>query len=186
MKGCFEMKKLFLLLVFVIMLTACSNNAVETTVTCTPSPTESITVEKDEVMPQNIFVADGLNLVKSTDCSLLTDSSMDTVNLYTSSSKENGKFLWDDHARWILEVFAETGEHYILYDLEVSNGSIYFDVLEIDEKPYIFLRNISTASDYTKVFSFEDGKAFETNEIDLNDLTDKVINLIYTSVPNYR
>lgn len=180
------MKKIFLIFALVAVLTSCNDKAIETIATTTPSPTENITVQKTEITPQNIFVADGLNLVKTTDCSLLNQSSMDTVNLYTSSSKENGKFLWDDHAKWVLEVFAETGEHYILYDLEVSNGSIYFDVLEIDEKPYIFLRNISTASDYTKVFSFENGKVFETNELNLNNLTDKVINLIYTSVPNYR
>lgn len=180
------MKKLILLIGIVIMLSACSNEVVPTIATTTPSPTENITTAKTEITPQPVFVADGLNLVKTVDCSLLSSSSMDTVNLYTTSSKENGKFLWDDHARWILEVFAETGEHFILYDLEVSNGSIYFDVLEIDEKPYIFLRNISTASDYTKVFSFENGKVYETDEIDLNNLTDEVINLIYTSVPNYR
>lgn len=168
------------------MLTACGNNVVETTATTTPTPTEVTEIKKTEIIPQNIFVAEGLNLVKTVDCSLMNSSSMDTVNLYTSSTKENGKFLWDDHSRWILEVFAETGEHYILYDLEVSNGSIYFDILEIDEKPYLFLRNISTASDYTKIFTFEENKIYETDEINLNDLTDKVINLIYTSVPNYR
>ena len=180
------MKKICLLFLLSFMLTACSNSVVETTATTTSTPTETTVTQKIYITPQNVFVTEGLNLVKTVDCSLLTSSSMDTVNLYTSSAKENGKFLWDDHARWILEVFAETGEHYILYDLEVSNGSIYFDILEIDEKPYIFLRNISTASDYTKIFAFEDGKIYETDEINLNDLTDKVINLIYTSVPNYR
>lgn len=180
------MKKIICLIGISLILTSCGNKVVPTIATTTPSPTEAVTVQKTEITPQDVFVADGLNLVKTVDCSLLSSSSMDTVNLYTSSPKENGKFLWDDHARWILEVFAETGEHYILYDLEISNGSIYFDVLEIDEKPYILLRNISTASDYTKVFSIESGKIYETDEVDLNDLTDKVINLIYTSVPNYR
>ena len=182
------MIKIIILAFISLFLTSCQGTSALSTPSPAPEPTEteSISYTKEQINPEAVFVADKLSLVKTVDCSLLSSSSMDTVNLYTSSEKENGKFLWDDHARWLLEVYAETGEHYILYDLEVSNGSIYFDVLEIDEKPYIFIRNISTASDYTKVFSFEDGKVFETKEINLNEMTDKVINLIYTSVPNYR
>ncbi len=182
------MKKILILVIISLFLCSCQNTSMLSTATPVPEPlqTDAVIPEKEEIAPQSVFVADKLNLVKTVDCSLFSNSSIDTVNLYTSSGKENGKFLWDDHARWLLEVYAESGEHYILYDLEVSNGSIYFDVLEIDEKPYIFLRNISTASNYTKVFSFEDGKVFKTTEIDLNDMTDKVINLIFTSVPNYR
>ena len=164
------MKKTAILFAIILLIAGCGNAV----------PTNT------EIPPVQTTASEGLNKVTETQCSLISDSSTETVTLYTSAPKENGRFEWDDHARWLLEIASENGDVYTVLDSSFSNGSIYFDILEIDSNKYIFVRNISTASDSTTVFTFKDGKLTETNEIDLNGMKDKAVNLIFTSTPNYR
>ncbi len=187
MKGCFFMKKLFIL-TLILLITACGNVPAPTP---SPSTTEAPTetpqiVEKTEIPAVTELVSDGLTPVSSVDCSLISDQTFETVTLYTSATKENGRFVWDDHARWVLEITSDTGDIFTLYDTEVSNGSIYFDIVEVDLKKFILLRNISTAANYTKAFTFENGKLYETKEPDMNEMKNTDVNLIFTSVPKYR
>lgn len=183
----FFMKKIFVF-ALIALLTACGN---------TPTPTQQPTLaptevpqiqntKKIEIPAVTELVSDGLTQVSSVDCSLISKDTFETVTLYTSAQKENGRFVWDDHARWVLEITSDTGNIFTLYDTEVSNGSIYFDIVEIDSKKFVLLRNISTAADYTKAFTFEDGKLYETEEPDMNEMKNADVNLIFTSVPKYR
>lgn len=182
------MKKIFIL-ILILLLAACGNTPMPT-----PTPTPTVPAEtpqpegpeKTEIPSVTELISDGLTLVSSVDCSLISDKTFETVSLYTSAAKENGRFVWDDHARWVLEITSDTGNIYTLYDTEVSNGSIYFDIIEVESQKFILLRNISTAANYTKAFTFEDGKLYETNEPDLNELKNTTVNLIFTSIPKYR
>lgn len=185
------MKKIFILLTAAVMLTACGNSS-QISPSATPQPPqitqtpEPEAIVKTEVPPVAAASTEGLTAVSSVDCSLISDDTFETVTLYTSAEKENGRFVWDDHARWVLEITSDTGSAFTLYDTEVSNGSIYFDIVEVSNKTFVLLRNISTAANYTKAFTFEDSKLYETNELDLNEMKNIPINLIFTSTPNYR
>ncbi len=174
------MKKIIITLITLFLITSCAFPQENT-----PTPA-STNVTNTEISPSTTSEADNLTVVASTDCSIISDETMDTVSLYTSASKENGRFHWDDQAYWLLEISSDNGNFYKLYDADISNGSINFDIVVIDNVSYILVKNISTASNYTKTYKIENSAVYETNELDLNNMQDKSINLIYTSIPNYR
>lgn len=183
--------KLLFLTILLMSISGCASNQGNTPTTPTaevPVISAPLTQSPNlvEVKPLAAPTSNDLTLVATVDAALKTDEAMDTVSLYTSAKKSGGKFQWDDHAKWVMELVTEQGEIYELYNTTVSNGSIYFDVVEIEGKKYILLKNISTAADYTRVFTFKDQKLYETDELNLNEMKDKVINLIYTSIPKYR
>jgi hypothetical protein len=128
--------------------------------------------------------SEGMTEVKSVPCDLFGGN--DKITLYTSASKEEGEFVWDDGVEFLLEVKNYDGDIYTLFDGRVSLGGVYFDVVMFDENTYVIVRNISTASDYSEVFTVKDGELYKTDEIDLNNTKEYDTNLIYTSVPEYR
>ena len=193
-------KKFILLSVFTVLLTSCANTAQTQLPPATTAPS-NIAAEKETaapptlipekepeyvpVAPFDVTSSASMTKVKSYSGSILSEEG-DELTLYTSAFKENGKFVWDDSADWLLELKSSDGSYYVLYSGMVSNGNVYFDVVSFDEKNYILVREISTAADYTKVFCVKDGEICETTELDLNTLSQKDTNLLYSSVPFYR
>lgn len=53
-----------------------------------------------------------------------------TLNLYTSAQKVDGEIVWDDGQKWIVEITDGNGGYFTLYDQYVSNGSVYYDVVQ--------------------------------------------------------
>ncbi|MBP3361876.1 MAG: membrane lipoprotein lipid attachment site-containing protein [Clostridia bacterium] len=190
------MKKILTLITAVLILSSCTAQPPEKTpATTSQAPVSTTAPAKTEAAKKVSFTpvesgteskADTMTEAASVDTELLSEEDMDTITLYTSAKKENGKFVRDDSEEWLLEIEGADGKYYTLFDERVSNGNIYFDVAEVGEKKYILLHNISTAADYIKVFCVNDKAVCETNELDLNSMQTEAINLIYTSIPNYR
>lgn len=195
------MKKIVLLITALLILTGCGNKLSNSGTQTTPASTEQTTntttapateqtpekssVVRKELPVQSTSKAQGMTEVNYYDGRLLTNTSMETVTLYTSAQKQNGKFQWDDSATWVLELTSDTDAIYTLYEGRVSLGNIYFDIAEIGENKYILLRELSTGTMNTTAFLIKDGKLYETNEIDFNNLDNVYINLIHTSTPSY-
>lgn len=149
-----------------------------------PEPTEFKYIEAPITRES---ASEGMTKLKQTDCFFLSENDADTLTLYTSSQRdESGALMADDSADYLLELSTPDGDIYTLFDASVSNGAVYFDVVEYDEVPYIIVRNISSAGDYSEVFCVRDKSVFKTNSLDLNTLKEKYTNLIYSSVPSYR
>jgi len=187
------MKKIIILLTSFTLLSGCTNpltvkNEPTTSPVETSAPTDAPTEAPVQYIPVDVSSesnADGMTKVASFDMWCLSEDDSDTITLYTSAKKYNGEFEWDDSSEWLLEISGADGNYYTLFDNRVSLGSIYFDVAEFDEKTYILLRNISTASSNTEVYCVNDGEYCKTNELDLNDLSEYNVNLLYTSTPSY-
>lgn len=187
------MKKQIILLSFIFLLCGCNAPIKINTPTKAPQITEAPPTEEpvsDGVIYDRVEIneesqAGSMTKVASFDAWILSEDTPDEITLYTSAEKHKGKFEWDDSAEWLLEIHGSDEKYYTLFHERVSLGSIYFDVAEFDEKPYILLRNISTANNYTKVFCIKDDAYCLTNELNLNDLSEHNVNLLYTSTPTY-
>lgn len=184
------MKKLIILSVAAALLCSCTaQRPVEVTElptqleqTAAPTPENTYT----EAASSNSSRSGEMTKLKETDAFLLSDDEADTLSLYTSVQKDDdGKTDFDDSNEFLLELCSGK-KYYTLFDGRISNGQVYFDIVEYDEKPYILTKVVSTAGDYTEVFCIKDNSVFKTDELDLNDLKDKNTNLIYTSTPEYR
>ena len=190
------MKKLLLIVVSILVLSSCSprNNIAErqTTVPMEYEASETPTPTPDEFKYIEVAVtentaSEGMTKICDSDCFFLSKDDADNVALYTSAQRgEDGRLQYDDSAEYLLEVTSSTGKVYTLFDNRISNGSVYFDIVEFSQKPYIIVRNISTAGDYTEIFCAAEKSIFKTNELNLNTLKEQETNLIYTSVPLYR
>jgi len=129
--------------------------------------------------------AEGMNEIKTYSGFISSEDDEDEITLYTDADEEDGEIMWDDGNEFLLEIKSADGEYYTLFDGRVSLGYIYFDVADIDGKMYVLVKNISTASLDTDVFTVKDGVWYETNELDLNDLKNSDINVFYSSAPGY-
>ncbi len=56
----------------------------------------------------------------------------EVLTLYTSAQKDGDEFIWDDSQKWVVEISDGNGGYYTLYDQLVSNGNVYYDVVEKD------------------------------------------------------
>ena len=187
------MKKIALLLTTLMLISACGRNS-QNSPTQSPEPTPAAETDltseleysPDQIFPSTQSSANNLTQVSSVDYPMFSEDSMETITLYTSAQKSNGRFHWDDHAQWVLEISSDSGDYYTLYDTDISNGSLYFDLIGVDDSLYVLVKNVSTAANYTRIFKIADGKVFETNDLDLNNMNNININMIYTSIPQYR
>lgn len=53
----------------------------------------------------------------------------ESLMLYTSAIKDGDEFIWDDSNKWVLELSTDSG-YYTLYDQQISNGYVYYEVAE--------------------------------------------------------
>ena len=162
------MKKVLLLFITIILMIICSDDSPSAFIHTNETDTNSMTK------------------VARIEYPILSKESNDKLTLYTSAAVENDIFMWDDSAHWVIELENSEGLNYTIYNTHISNGSLYFDLMEINNNIYILVRNISTAANYTKVFMVNEGKICETTSLDLNNMSSQNINLIYTSIPIYK
>ena len=104
-----------------------------------------------------------------------------TITLSTSAETYEGELIWDDGQYWVLEVSDGNGGYYTLLNDYISNGSVYFEILEnTDGDRVINAYIISGAGVSIKQYSYYDGTF---TQIPLYE--SGAVNRLYSSVPNY-
>ena len=104
------------------------------------------------------------------------------LTLYTSAQKDGDEFIWDDSQKWVLEVSDGNGGYYTLFDQNVSNGSVYYDVAETDNgtkniNVYVFTGAGTTIKQYTHTETgFSEKSVYESG----------VVNRVFTTIPSYK
>ena len=104
------------------------------------------------------------------------------LTLYTSAQKDGDEFIWDDSQKWVLEVSDGNGGYYTLFDQNVSNGSVYYDVAENDNgtkniNVYVFTGAGTTIKQYTHTETgFSEKSVYESG----------AVNRVFTTIPSYK
>ena len=96
--------------------------------------------------------------------------------------KDGDEFIWDDSQKWVLEVSDGNGGYYTLFDQNVSNGSVYYDVAENDNgtkniNVYVFTGAGTTIKQYTHTETgFSEKSVYESG----------AVNRVFTTIPSYK
>lgn len=110
------------------------------------------------------------------------DGVNDTVTLYTSAESDDMGILWDDTQQWILEVSDGGNGYYTLLDTSVSNGSVYYQVNELNDGTRTIVVYITTGAG-TEISEYIFGKAgFTEKEV----YSSSGINTVHSSIPWYK
>jgi hypothetical protein len=105
-----------------------------------------------------------------------------TLTLSTSAQKINDEIVWDDSQKWVVEVSDGNGGYYTLYDQNVSNGSVYCDVVKKDnDDKMINVYTMTGAGTTITQYVYSDG-AFEEKEV----YNSGTVNRVVTTVPEYK
>lgn len=108
-------------------------------------------------------------------------TSSEALTLYTSAEKDSDEFIWDDSNKWVLELSDGNGGYYTLYDQRVTNGSVYFDVVERDNgDKIVYVYTITGAGTSVNQYTRTD-----TGFTEKNVFNSGAVNRTFTSVPNY-
>lgn len=120
--------------------------------------------------------------VDSCNYDITGDGVNDTVTLYTSAPSDDKGILWEDSQKWILEVSDGVTGYYTLENISLSNGSVYFSVMELtDGRRAVVMYEYSSSQTTVKEFVFAKS-GFNSLEVYKSDST----NLIHTSIPWYK
>ena len=95
-------------------------------------PSEDVPEPKEDVRIINKSNESAVDSTWSTVESSSNTTDNGALTLYTSAQKDGDEFIWDDSQKWVLEVSDGNGGYYTLFDQNVSNGSVYYDVAETD------------------------------------------------------
>ncbi len=147
-----------------------------------------ISEENKEVPPEKDTREIKVSQVSSADSSwtvvdhAYNAAGLGTLTLYTSAQKADGEIIWDDGQKWIVEITDGNGGYFTLYDQYVSNGSVYYDVVQKEN-------GVSVINVYTFTGSGTTIKQYTPTE---EGFSEKVIydsgtvNRLYSTVPSYR
>ena len=113
-------------------------------------PSEDVPEPKEDVRIINKSNESAVDSTWSTVESSSNTTDNGALTLYTSAQKDGDEFIWDDSQKWVLEVSDGNGGYYTLFDQNVSNGSVYYDVAENDNgtkniNVYVFTGNNNKA-----------------------------------------
>ncbi len=103
-----------------------------------------------------------------------------TVTLYTSAQKIDNEIIWDDSQKWMVEVTDGNGGYYTLYDQNISNGSVYYDVFQKDKKTFINVYTMSGTGTTIKQYT-QTENGFEEKEV----YNSGTVNRVNSTVPSY-
>ena len=135
-------------------------------------PSEDVPEPKEDV---RIINKSNESAVDSTWSTVETSSNTTdngALTLYTSAQKDGDEFIWDD----------SNGGYYTLFDQNVSNGSVYYDVAETDNgtkniNVYVFTGAGTTIKQYTRTETgFSEKSVYESG----------AVNRVFTTIPSYK
>lgn len=104
------------------------------------------------------------------------------LTLYTSAQKEGGEFIWDDSQKWVVEISDGNGGYYTLYDQLVSNGNVYYEIVQKENGDKIInVYTMSGAGTTIKQYTRTD-----TGYTEKTVYNSGVVNRLFSTVPIYR
>ncbi len=194
------MKKIIFIAMMLIGLSACSPEELSNISTSNSESTQQTVqtnaLTEDEMALKHISssntseTVESMNKIRSAEYDFDADGNADMVSLYANVEKdEEGKYIWDDFHRWLLEVEMGNGEFYKLFDNQISLGQLYFDVSEVynDEvMPVVTIFMTSGSGLEIYQVSFEGQDFIERKIYSSEDISTGGINKIYSSIPSYR
>lgn len=120
--------------------------------------------------------------VDSCNYDITGDGVNDTITLYTSAPSDDKGILWEDSQDWILEVSDGVAGYYTLESTSISNGSLYFSVMEMsDGRRAVVMYEYSGSQTAVKEFVFAKAGFNETTAY-----RSESSNLVHTSIPWYK
>ncbi len=148
------------------------------------SPTRSEKIPMSEEETRAIAKSDKSAVDESWSVVENTSNTTDNgaLTLYTSAQKEGGEFVWDDSQKWVVEMSDGNGGYYTLYDQLVSNGSVYYDIVQKDNGDKIInVYTMSGAGTTIKQYTRTD-----TGYTEKTVYNSGVVNRLLSTVPTYR
>lgn len=147
-----------------------------------PAHSEKFPMSEEEtrviVKSDKSAVDDSWSVVENT--SNTTDNG--ALTLYTSAQKEGGEFIWDDSQKWVVEMSDGNGGYYTLYDQLVSNGSVYYEIVQKENGDKIInVYTMSGAGTTIKQYTRTD-----TGYTEKTVYNSGVVNRLFSTVPKYR
>lgn len=145
-------------------------------------PSEDVPEPKEDVRIINKSNESAVDSTWSTVKSSSNTTDNGALTLYTSAQKDGDEFIWDDSQKWVLEVSDGNGGYYTLFDQNVSNGSVYYDVAETDNgtkniNVYVFTGAGTTIKQYTHTETgFSEKSVYESG----------AVNRVFTTIPSYK
>ena len=145
-------------------------------------PSEDVPEPKEDVRIINKSNESAVDSTWSTVESSSNTTDNGALTLYTSAQKDGDEFIWDDSQKWVLEVSDGNGGYYTLFDQNVSNGSVYYDVAETDNgtkniNVYVFTGAGTTIKQYTHTETgFSEKSVYESG----------AVNRVFTTIPSYK
>jgi len=176
------MKRIFGILICVIMLTACTNKPVsnnQTMENASPANVEQ-TEKKLKRIDKSDKAVDTNGMTVLGEAMINIDGGIQDVYLMTSAQMGNdGYMLWDDSQRWVLAAGDESSS-YTLFDSNI-HGKAYIDVSESESGTVISLIRIQTVGMTVTKYTYKDGAFYPEDVL----TAEPGGNNIYTSIPDY-
>lgn len=164
-----------------------TNNETESTPKAEEKKPESTSEEKKDIPQQNNVRIIKKQSESSADSSWTNvehsynPEGTGNITLYTSAQKVDDEIIWDDGQKWIVEWSDGSGGYYTLYDQYVSNGSVYYDVFQKDNKTYINVYTMSGTGTTIKQYT-QTNNGFEEKEV----YNSGSVNRINSTIPSYK
>ncbi|MCC8169192.1 MAG: hypothetical protein LIO59_02250 [Oscillospiraceae bacterium] len=142
-----------------------------------PEKTGRTVVKSDQSAAESTWTTIG-----EYDCDLFGNGENATISLYTSAQTEDGEIIWDDSQNWAVEISDGEGGYYDLLDKYISNGTVYFEVNELEDGENAVTVFVKTGSSFeAKQYTYSDGGFVETTLYNSGS-----INTMYSSLPDYQ
>lgn len=144
-------------------------------------PTEPEKTGRTVVKTNESAAKSNWTLVKRYDGSLMNNDDKSKLSVYTSAETIDGEIIWNDGQQWVVEVDDQNGDYYVLMDKYISNGIVYFEIIEKDGKTAI---NV-----FTKTCVGMDIKQYTYSKDGFTETTlynSGTANTLYSSVPDYQ
>ncbi len=127
-------------------------------------------------------VQSGYTVLATSEYDMTGSGTADKVVLATSAANIEGEIMWDDTQKWVLEIETDDGRIHSLFDSNISNGSLYYQVIEDGgELPVIQIYTFDGSSVKIERYSYN-GNTFDKMLIH----SETGLNVMRSSIPQYR